>query len=104
MVRRDLPPGTAAAQIVHAAGESAAAHGPLAEGTHAVVLEVDGPETLAQLLARLRARRQPVRAICEPDAPYHGALMALGLPPAPRQDLPGLRALSGLHLYRGGKG
>lgn len=68
-----------AAQLVHAAGESAP--GDLAPGTHAVVLGVDNEAELQEIEARLFQFDVPYHAIREPDAPWQGALMAIGVVP-----------------------
>ena len=68
-----------AAQLTHAAGESSP--GRLPPGTRAIVLACDGEPALAAVEARLHEARLPYVAIREPDAPWSGALMALGLTP-----------------------
>jgi peptidyl-tRNA hydrolase len=79
VVRDDLPLGVLAAQIVHAAAESWP--GGLPPGTRAVVLAARDEEHLLAL------ERQLVRdgighvAIHEPDPPWHGQLMAIGMVP-----------------------
>jgi peptidyl-tRNA hydrolase len=104
IIRGDLPAGTAAAQVVHAAGESAAlsvlrlrgTEEPqgLPEGTHAVVLCVPGEEDLLRLAAKLEERGIAHVQIREPDAPYFGELLALGVVPLPRREVaPVLRHL-----------
>jgi Peptidyl-tRNA hydrolase PTH2 len=105
IVRSDIPIGTAAAQIAHAAGESATAgwqegtspHVP--EGTHAIVLGARDEEALTRVLAHLQAAKLPFRAIYEPDPPWNSQLMAIGIAPIRRQI--GRRYLSCLPLYRG---
>jgi hypothetical protein len=79
VVRADLPRGILAAQIVHAAGESSP--GGLPEGTNAVVLAVKDEASLVKLANKLDAQRIRFIRIVEPDAPWNGALMALGFPP-----------------------
>lgn len=91
IVRSDLPLGFLAAQVVHAAGESAAPLGKLDPGTNAVVLAVPDESTLAALGARLAAAGVWHAAIYEPDAPWLGALTAIGL--APQADRAALRPL-----------
>ncbi len=97
IVRRDLPPGVLAAQLVHAAGESS--NGDLAEGTFAVVLAVADQAALSAERARLSLAGVAHVAIHEPDAPYDGALMAIGLRPGPRSQL--RRHVAQLPLFRG---
>jgi hypothetical protein len=95
-VRSDLPCGLQAAQLVHAAGESSP--GNLHAGTHAVVLAVPDELALVREADRLEKAGVQLTRIYEPDAPYHGALMALGLVPGRREDL--RRHLSCLPLLR----
>jgi peptidyl-tRNA hydrolase len=83
LVRRDLPLGVVCAQITHAAGESFAASmfkGDIS-GTIAVVLGVDDKEELHNARRRLKRLQVPHVPIYEPDAPWHGQLMAIGLVP-----------------------
>ncbi len=79
IVRADLPKGVMAAQIIHAAGESALR--PIPEGTHAYALEVDNEDQLRAMSDRLRAGGVPHVLVVEPDAPYHGQAMAIGCIP-----------------------
>lgn len=95
-MRADLPRGIQAANIVHAAGESSP--GNLPEGTHAVVLTVPNEDALRSVAARLEENGIRHVRIVEPDAPYCGALMALGVVPGRKEDLK--RALSSLPLLR----
>lgn len=85
-----------AAQIVHAAGESSP--GNLSPGTSAVVLTVPDKPALHALSKRLRIAGASFVAIEEPDAPWNGALMALGVTPGRKEDL--RRHLSSLPLLR----
>jgi hypothetical protein len=81
-VRRDLPIGTLAAQLIHAAGVSAAAGpGALPPDSRAIALMVDGEAELALLAERLELAAVPHVAIREPDPPWSGALMAIGISP-----------------------
>lgn len=95
IVRKDMPKGVQAAQIVHAAGESSP--GNLAEGTYAVVLEVPDESALRAVKARLGLAQVALVAIYEPDA-YNGALMALGLVPVRKEAV--RRHLSSLPLLK----
>lgn len=79
VVRIDLPRGTLAAQLIHAAGESAGQA--LAPGTIAVALAAGGEDELHAIERELVARGIPHRAIREPDPPWNGALMAIGIQP-----------------------
>lgn len=93
IVRRDLPLGVVAAMIVHAAGESSS--GNLAPNTHAVVLCVEDEQSLLALSDRLAAAGCVHVTVREPDPPYAGAAMALGLPPQDRASLrPHLKRLA----------
>lgn len=71
--------------LVHAAGESSP--GDLPEDTFAIVLAVPSEAALARERDRLHAAGVSLVEIREPDAPYAGALMALGLRPARKEDL-----------------
>jgi hypothetical protein len=79
VVRADLPRGVQAAQIIHAAGHSAPVS--LPDSTYAIALSIRDEADLRALSERLEKAQVPFRAIHEPDAPYHGQLMALGLEP-----------------------
>jgi len=75
-----------AAQIVHAAGESALE--PVPEGTHAVVLSVQNEEHLLGIAEDLHWAKIPYKLIIEPDLPLHedrpledGQGTAIGIPP-----------------------
>jgi peptidyl-tRNA hydrolase len=68
------------------------------EGTHAVVLAAESEEALLRVEEKLRAANIEFAAIREPDAPWNGALMAIGVKPQPREHLK--RLLSNLPLYR----
>jgi hypothetical protein len=81
--------------IVHAAGESAAG---LEAGTHAVALHAS-PEELGALERELRWHGVAHAAIREPDPPWCGALMAIGVTPA--RDRRVRRLLAHLPLVRG---
>ena len=92
VVRADLPRGVLAAQLIHAAGESSP--GDLPPGTHAVALAARGAVELEALARRLTFDGVPHVQIREPDPPWNGALMAIGLRPFPRgRRLPALRRL-----------
>jgi hypothetical protein len=96
VVRKDLPLGTLAAQVVHAAGESAP--GNLPEGTYAVVLAARDEAHLRAIADQLDAAAVPLVRIVESDAPHQGALMAVGLRPCQKGDV--RRHLSSLPLLR----
>lgn len=96
VVRRDLPLGILAAQILHAGGESSP--GNLPDGTHAVVLAVPGEAELAAVGHRLTLAGIPHVRIIEDSPPYSGQLMAIGVSPGPRKEVH--RCLSSLPLLR----
>lgn len=79
------------AMVVHAAGET----GPAEVGTHAVVLSVSNEDELRSLSEKLTRKGVEHHSVFEPDEPYFGALMALALPPGPRQ-----KVLGGISLWR----
>jgi peptidyl-tRNA hydrolase len=96
IVRGDLPRGLQAAQLVHAAGESSDEAIP--PGTHAVVLVCPDRHALAAEAYRLTKLGVKFTAILEPDPPYYGEIMAIGLHPGRKEDL--RRHLSSLPLLR----
>lgn len=96
IVRQDLSRGIQAANLVHAAGESSP--GGLPSGTHAIVLAVPNEDTLREVKRRLEAAEVPLTPIFEPDSPYNGELMALGVVPGRKEEL--RRHLSSLPLLR----
>lgn len=96
IVRKDLPLGILAAQAVHAAGESSPGH--LPEGTHAYVLAVPDEAALLREADRLERAGLKVTRVVEPDPPYFGALMALGVAPGRKEDI--RRHVSSLPLLR----
>jgi hypothetical protein len=81
---------------VHAAGESSP--GNLPEDTHAVVLAAEGEATLVAVKDRLVRAGIAHVAIREPDAPWNGALMAVGLAPGRKEVL--RKLLSSLPLLK----
>jgi peptidyl-tRNA hydrolase len=95
IIRKDLPLGVLAAQLVHAAGESA---GVVPANTHAVVLSVPNEASLLQLEQALISQKILHSAIRERDPPWNGALMAIGLPPQPKTNIK--RLLQKLPLLR----
>jgi len=96
IVLGDLPRGSLAAQVVHAAGESAG--GPVPPDTHAVVLAARSSAELEALAARLAGAGIAHVLIREPDPPFNGAATALGIRPGPRAPL--RRFVSSLPLVR----
>lgn len=79
IVRGDLPRGLQAAQIIHAAGESAVLTNHVPTGTHAVALEADDEAALDAARRALDAANIPHVCVVENDAPYTGQLMAIGV-------------------------
>ena len=84
VVRSDLPHGVQVAQTIHAAGESC--EGPLPSGTYAVALSVPDETSLRELARRLWDSEVPHKLILEPDAPYDGQAMAIGIFPTTDRD------------------
>lgn len=100
IVRSDVPVGTLAAQIVHAAGESSDR---VPKGTRAVVLETSSEKSLLRIERKLRRVGASFHAVREPDAPWNGALMAIGINPTNRDDeafAPTRKVLRRLRLLR----
>lgn len=92
--------GVLAAMIVHAAGESAQLCGASAAGppTHAVALTASEAE-LCALARELERGGVPFVFVREPDEPWRGAPMAIGVAPMPRGRV--RRLLAHLPLVRG---
>lgn len=65
------------------------------ENTHAVVLGVDGESELLALAERLTRFAIPYKIIREPDPPFLGAAMAIGVYPQ-RRSSQTKKALGGL--------
>jgi hypothetical protein len=80
--RLDVPVGDLCAQLIHAAGESSP--GNLPSDTRAVALGARSEFELLKLEQKLKKKNIQHVAIREPDAPYFGALMAIGLVPSVR--------------------
>jgi hypothetical protein len=100
IVRRDAPPGVQAAMIVHAAGESAQLPGAAAAAppTRAVALHASVDQLVALRDALVAAGVAHV-LVCEPDEPWRGAPMAIGMVPALRSRV--ARHVAHLPLVRG---
>jgi hypothetical protein len=90
-----VPWGVQAAQLAHAAGQTG---GRLAIGAHVVVLGARDEHALERVLARLKALGVPHRAIYEPDPPWFGELMAIGMVPMNRRNPHLRRAVARLSL------
>lgn len=96
IVRDDLPRGVLAAQLIHAAGESGAGE----RGLYAVALAVRGEAELRLVEDKLRFLEIAHRAIREPDPPWNGQLMAIGVVPMARDDRRLRRVLQRLPLLK----
>lgn len=97
IVRADLPRGVQVAQTIHAAGESC--EGPVPAGTHAIALAARDETHLREIRDRIWRAGIPHTLICEPDPPYDGQAMAVGL--WPTSDRPAVRRVtSDLPLLR----
>lgn len=83
VVRSDLPRGIQSAMLVHAAGESSP--GALPEDTHVVVLVARDELHLSLVAERLEGAGIAIVRVREPDAPYQGALMAVGVRPVRKE-------------------
>lgn len=79
VVRADLPLGIQAAQIVHAVGESL--NEPHKANTHSVVLSVPNEDALREAVRRLGLYGVRHKVIIEPDKPWNGQRMAIGVFP-----------------------
>jgi Peptidyl-tRNA hydrolase PTH2 len=97
IVRADLPHGVQVAQTIHAAGESC--EGPLPSGTYAIALSVRDERELREVARRLWDAELPHKVITEPDSPYDGQAMAIGLFPTRERDRV-RRVTSSLRLVR----
>jgi len=80
--RLDIPFGDLCAQLIHAAGESSP--GNLPPDTRAVALGARSELDLLRLEQKLKKKNIPHVAIREPDAPWNGQLMAIGITPCHR--------------------
>lgn len=89
----DVPDGTRLAQCIHAAGESSRLAPALPADTRAVALGASGEVALLRLEEKLQAAGIAHAAIREPDAPWDGQLMAIGV--APLQKSPLIRKVMG---------
>lgn len=96
MVRGDLPLGVTVAQTIHAAGESVVA--PVPPHTFAVALKARDEAQLVEIHARLVADGVSCVLVREPDSPWNGAAMAIGVSPCGRSRV--RKHLSQLPLLR----
>lgn len=83
ITRADIPHGPQSAQLMHATREATAG---MAANPHEYAIALTEPDeaALEALSFRLFQLGIPHKRIIEPDAPYNGQLMALGIPPMPR--------------------
>ena len=91
IVRPGLDRGMLAAQVLHAAAESA--DGLHDARTHALALEARSEEELLAMLAEVRARGLRGVEGVEDDPPWSGVLMAIGISPTAKDNLNFLRHL-----------
>lgn len=85
ITRADLPHGVQAAQLIHAAGESSP--GNIPNHTFAFALITKDEVELRDLAWKLMLAGIKIKMIFEPDAPWTGQLMAIGVVPGLRKDL-----------------
>ncbi len=64
--------------LIHASAESSNGTVP---GTYAIALSAESEEALSRLEQKLIWAGVPHSAFREPDAPYYGALMSIGIEP-----------------------
>jgi peptidyl-tRNA hydrolase len=129
VIRKDLPDGVIAANVLHAAGEAVMAYALQALGnsmgrwsamgfdrpylseidvlqlvpkdTRAAVLEAQNESHLEQIYQHAKNRnRTPIVRVVETEGEYAGQLMALGFTPCNRNILQ--PSLGGLRLWRSG--
>jgi len=85
IVRRDAPRGVQLAQTIHAAGQSAQLADASATSPPTVAIALAAsPDELAALACALADAQVRHVLVHEPDEPWHGALMAIGVVPSPR--------------------
>jgi len=77
--RGDIPDGHKFAQVGHAVAESC--EGPMPNTTYIYVLEAKDESHIDELHAKLWDLEIPHTVIHEPDAPYNGQAMAIGIWP-----------------------
>jgi hypothetical protein len=85
IVRADAPVGVQLAQTIHAAGQSAQLPDAAAASPPTVAVALAAPpDELAVLARALAAAGVRHVLVHEPDDPWRGALMAIGVVPSPR--------------------
>jgi hypothetical protein len=100
IVRDDAPIGVQIAQTIHAAGWSAQLPGANAAAPPTTAIALAAPvDALAAIARRLDAAGVPHVLVHEPDDPWRGALMAIGVVPSPRAAVQ--RFVAHLRLVRG---
>ena len=77
IVRKDLPLGVLSSHLVHASADT----GPVDPGTHALVLSATAENNLLKIEQQLSRYQIKHHSIREPDSPWNGELMAIGLYP-----------------------
>ena len=95
LIRRDLPFGTCLAQLAHAAGNSVGEwmvnKPPLitewADPMTVVVLGVRNQRVLLSWIRRLNKQNIKYTVVREPDEPWNGEAMAIGVWPGEREKL-----------------
>lgn len=85
ITRADLSHGVQAAQLIHAAGESSP--GNVHSGTFAYAKTAKDEKELRDLSYELFMAGIPHKCILEPDAPWNGQMMAIGVCPGPKTKL-----------------
>lgn len=85
VVRADLPLDALIVNVAHAAGESLV-EAPIPKTTRLVLLQVPNALELAETAVSARMKGFTVADVYEPDPPYNGALMAIGLAPSTRRN------------------
>ncbi len=95
IVRGDLPIGVVTAQLTHAAGETSQNK----LGMRAVVLQAESEHHLVYLSCRLNQTCVHHKLVRDPDPPWDGAAMAIGVYPVQSDHKIGV--LRKLKLYGG---
>lgn len=85
LVRKDLPFAVQMVNVAHAAGESVV-EAPIPSTTRAVILHVADEKELLKYVEIIKQKNFSHVLIKEPDEPYNGAAMALGLTPSNRRN------------------
>lgn len=88
--------GVQAAQLIHAAGESSP--GNLPPDTFAIALVAENEQKLREVGWELFKAGIPHKMVFEPDVPYCGQLMAIGVVPTERRKV--RKLLSDLALLK----